>query len=142
MYLYIFLFQFLSLLSILWSTQFQERYHKKRAPLKDYFIHTTQPGSVCQFGIDSGKLIILLIIIQMYLTHTYITKKDKKSLNTLMYVSITILSIIFISMLSMNSGISNKIHMKKWSRGLFENSIPFFLFQVLSIILMSKYKKD
>jgi hypothetical protein len=137
----IFIFQFLSLLNIFWSTQLQDKYmhNGKRPAASDYFTHSLKAGSVCQFGIDSGKLLILIIFIQIILTQVFIEKKQKTELKNLMYFSIAFLSITFALMLLMNSGLAYKRDTNKWERGLFENSIPFFVCQTISIILMSKF---
>jgi len=142
MNLYIFCFQFLSLLSIIWSTQFQHRLYKERPPFSKYFYHALKSGSVCQFGIDSGKILTLLILFQMIFTQKFLDKKDKDNLKTLRKYSIIVLVFIFIMMLLMNSSINNKIVNKEWKRGLFENSIPFFFFQLISIWLISKKIKS
>jgi len=108
-------------------------------PIK-YFIHSIKPGSVCEFGIQTGKLICIWVLINVLLTFMY--KSDKNQLKNLMYINISIYCLIFIVSLLMNSGLNYYYNNNFYQRGLFENLIPFWIFGIINIILLNKLIKS
>ena len=111
-------------------------------------MHSSEPGSVCEFGIQSGKLICIWLLINLILTVIYNVsniKNKKQQLTILMYVNIAILGIVFICSLLMNSGLLNLyeiINNNSYKRGLWENLIPFWIFSIINIILLNKLIKS
>lgn len=105
-----------------------------------YFVHASEPGAVCYFGIMSGRLIILyniLILILLENEHYSIFK----------WVNLGITILIFVLMLAMNSSFAH-LHRSSYKskivspsvlyqfRGLFDNSIPYFLCHIGILVLL------
>jgi hypothetical protein len=111
-------------------------------------MHSSKPGSVCEFGIQSGKLICIWLLINLILTVIYNVsniKNKKQQLTILMYVNIAILSIVFICSLLMNSGLTNiyiLVNHNFYQRGLWENLSGYWIFGIINIILLNKIIKE
>lgn len=130
-------FLIISIFAILWSTLLQKKipwefvmakYAKQG--IRAFFYHTTDPGSVCWFGIASGVLITFYAIVQVSLVSRYIQQDNKAHLQRLLNASIGINIVVLILMFLMNSWFVNK------NRSLFENSFPFFICQFIAIGLL------
>ena len=136
----------LSLINVFWATNMQTTCDISNYdwPTK-YFMHSLKPGSVCEFGIQSGKLICIWLLINLILTVMYNVsniKNKKQQLTILMYVNITILSIVFICSLLMNSGLNYYVNHNFYQRGLWENLSGYWIFGIINIILLNKIIKE
>jgi hypothetical protein len=136
----------LSLINVFWATNMQTTCDISNYdwPTK-YFMHSLKPGSVCEFGIQSGKLICIWLLINLILTVMYNVsniKNKKQQLTILMYVNITILSIVFICSLLMNSGLNYHANYNFYQRGLWENLSGYWIFGIINIILLNKIIKE
>lgn len=131
-----------SILAIIWSTLLQPKIPLKKVQdmyakigIQSFFYHTHHAGSVCWFGVVSGFLIVLYSIIQLALVIHFLKSDDQTSMKRLLIASIVINLVIFFCMLFMNSYFVHSLRGFN-QRGLFDNSIPFFVAQFTAIGLL------
>lgn len=136
----------IAIINIYWATQKQKQLDmnilsERYGSFTKYFIHSSEPGAVCYFGIISGRLIILYNILILILL-----EKDS-NFSALKWTNLGITILIFVLMLIMNSSFA---HIRRSSpqtkiitpgllyqfRGLFDNSIPYFLCHIGILILL------
>ena len=136
----IIIFNILSIINVYWATNMQSSCDTNKFdwPMK-YFMHSLNPGSVCEFGIHSGKLICMWLLLNSVLTYFY--KNNTNQLKILMYLNITVLSLVFILSLLMNSGLNYYYNHNFYQRGLWEHLMPFWILSVINIILLNKLIK-
>lgn len=132
-----------SLVNITWSTLFQQKLpwaevveDSRTRGWRAFFYHTSDPGSVCWFGIFSGVLILTFSIAQFILVHKYVRENNPAHLRVLLHACIGIYVIIFMLMLAMNSSVAH--YLRGWGarRGLFDHSLVFFICQFTAIGLL------
>jgi len=136
---YSLVFLILSLISVYWSTNLQTQCDiSSYKSLNKYFLHSRNAGSVCLFGIYTGRLICLFILMQVVLFPILFKQEKYSEIKKLLYMSISVVSLVFVLSLLMNSGLNNYLVNGSYKRGLFENNIPYFVTQIISIILIWK----
>lgn len=131
-----------SILAILWSTLLQPKIPLKQVQdlyktmgAKAFFYHTSDAGSVCWFGVFSGILLVIYSIVQLSFAIDFVKSNDRENMKRLLIASIVINLIVFFLMLFMNSYFAHSLRGFK-RRGLFDNSIPFFVTQFIAIALL------
>lgn len=131
-----------SIFAIIWSTLLQPKiplirvqHMYNKIGTKSFFYHTSDPGSVCWFGVFSGVLIVIYSSIQLWLVIDFLKSDDQTNIKRLLIASIVINLIIFFLMLLMNSYFVHSLRGIQ-RHGLFENSIPFFVTQFIAIGLL------
>jgi hypothetical protein len=121
-----------SLINIIWSTLLQEKIPwnkvlewKNEEGALAFFYHTETPGSVCWFGIFSGLLISIFLVVQIALVSYFSSEEtySENALEIIMYMSLAIVSLIALMTYVMN-------------RGLFKNSLVFLVCQYIAIGLI------